>query len=453
MGSGILHTEKRRRGVDSLASATPRRPSAPVWAGFSPRGRYTLPMSHDRKQSGFKQRTRVGAALAELRDVVEPHGRAEDVPLQDADGRTLAATLRAPASVPPTPEAAMDGFAVRAADTFGASDRSPELLEAVDGEPTEGHVGPNQALRVHTGSALPEGADAVVMVEETQTVGGEVELFDAVAEGENVAPAGEDVEEGQELYEPGAVLRPSDLGLLKSVGFTELPVFESPVVTVIPTGEELVEADPDPGETVETNGLTTSRFVERWGGEPDERAPVDDDTEKLAGAIRSGLDSDIVVTTGGSSVGERDLLPEVLDELGEVLVHGVALKPGHPFGFAVVEDTPVLMLPGYPVANIINAVQFLRPAVKRAMDAPVPPHPTTEARLERKIASEPGVRTFARVRLREEDGDHVATPTRVSGSGVLSSVALADGWVVVNESSEGIDADARVAVRNWEANQ
>jgi molybdopterin molybdotransferase len=410
-------------------------------------------MSHDRKQSGFKQRTRVDEALAALRNVVDPHGRVEHVPLPDADGRTLAATLRAPTSVPAEPEAAMDGYAVRAADTFGASDRSPELLQADAAEPTDTHVGPGEAVRVHTGSALPEGADAVVMIEETETIGGEVELFDAVAEGENVAPVGEDVEEGQELYDPGAVLRPSDLGLLKSVGFTEIPVFEKPVVTVIPTGEELVQADPDPGETIETNGLTACRFVERWGGEPEKLEIVDDDPEALKAAIRSGLDGDIVVTTGGSSVGERDRLPEVLSELGEVVVHGIALKPGHPFGFAVVENTPVLMLPGYPVASIINAVQFLRPAVKRRMNAPLPDHPTTEARLERKIASEPGIRTFARIRLSEEDGEPVATPTRVSGSGVLSSVALADGWVVVDEPAEGIDAGERVAVQNWEANQ
>jgi molybdopterin molybdotransferase len=408
-------------------------------------------MSHDRKSSGFKQRTRVDDAREALRDVVDPHGRVERVPLAAADERTLAATLTAPASVPPAPGAAMDGFAVRAADTFGASDRTPELLRAVEGEPTEARVGSGEAVRVHTGSALPEGADAVIMIEETETIGDEVEVFDAVAERENVAPAGEDVEEGQQLYDPGTVLRPSDLGLLKSVGFTEVPVFEKPEVTVIPTGEELVQAEPEPGETIETNGLTACRFVERWGGEPTKHPIVDDSWGALREAVRSGLDGDIVVTSGGSSVGQRDLLPEVLAEMGEVPVHGIALKPGHPFGFAVVEDTPVLMLPGYPVASIINAVQFLRPAVKRAMGAPVPPHPTTEARLERKIASEPGIRTFARVRLEEDDGEFVATPTRVSGSGVLSSVALADGWVVVEEASEGIDAGEQVAVQNWEA--
>ncbi|MFW5939970.1 MAG: gephyrin-like molybdotransferase Glp [Halolamina sp.] len=412
-------------------------------------------MSTDRKQSGFKQRTRVDDALAALRDVVSPHGRTEEVPLRQADGRTLAATMTAPADVPPAPRAAMDGYAVRASDTFGASGRSPEILRVDDADPAEADVGPGAAVRVHTGSALPTGADAVVMIEQAEPVAGEVEIFDAVAEGENVAPVGEDVEEGQHLYDPGQVLRPSDLGLLKSVGFTEVPVFEKPEVTIIPTGDELVQSDPNPGETIETNGLTLAKFVERWGGEPAELDPVADDEDALKATIRSGLDGEVVVTSGGSSVGERDLLPEVLAEMGEIVVHGVALRPGHPFGFAVVEGTPVLMLPGYPVASIVNAVQFLRPAVKQATDAALSPHPVTEARLDRKIASEAGIRTFARVKLEERADSPLPTaiPTRVSGSGVLSSVALADGWVVVDEAAEGIDAGDTVAVQHWEASQ
>lgn len=412
-------------------------------------------MSHDDlRHSGFKERTRVADALDALHGVVDPHGRVERVALDDADGRTLAVTLESPNPVPPAPRAAMDGFAVRAEDTFGASNRSPEVLRAAEGEPTEATVGPNEALRVHTGSALPDGADAVVMVEQTEEIGGDVEVFDAVAEGENVAPVGEDVEEGQHLYNPGHVLRPSDLGLLKSVGLTELRVFEKPEVAILPTGDELVEADPGPGETIETNALTLEKLVRRWGGEPHKQAPVVDDADELRSAIEANLDADLVVTSGGTSVGQRDLLPELLAEMGEIQVHGVALKPGHPFGFAVVEDTPILMLPGYPVASIINAVQFLRPALKRSMDAPCPDHPTRSVKLDRKIASEPGVRTFARVRLEHrgsDDGEEtVAVPTRVSGSGVLSSVALADGWVVVPESVEGFDGGQLVAVEDWE---
>ncbi len=227
---------------------------------------------------------------------------------------------------------------------------------------------------------------------------------------------------------------------------------------MIPTGEELVAGDPEPGEVIETNGLTVSRLAERWGARATYRDVVTDDPESLRVAIQRDLTKDVVVTTGGSSVGERDLLPEVIDDVGEVLVHGVGLKPGHPVCLGIVEDTPVLALPGYPVACIVNAVQFLRPVLQWLEGTEPAPHPTTQAVLERKIPSEPGTRTFARVQLEARDADDIddgepqyaATPTRASGSGVLSSVALADGWVVVDDALEGIPAGETVAVQDWE---
>jgi molybdopterin molybdotransferase len=340
----------------------------------------------------------------------------------------------------------MDGWAVRAEDTFGASDRSPAVLRPGDSIATD------RAVRVHTGSELPDGADAVVMIEETDRIGDELEVFDAVGEGENVAPVGEDVAAGQELYEPGHVLRPSDLGLLKGTGIDTVEVVEPPEVAVIPTGEELVQADPGPGEVIETNRFTISRLTERWGADVTRRDIVTDDHEALRAAIQRDLVRDVVVTTGGSSVGERDLVPEVVSELGEVLVHGVALKPGHPVALGRVEGVTVVVLPGYPVAAIINAVQFLRPLVAHLGRRSLEPLPTREATLARKVQSEPGIRTFVRVRLDETKTGLEATPTRASGSGVLSSVALADGWVAVEESREGIAAGETVAVENWEYN-
>jgi len=405
-------------------------------------------MSHDDlERAGFKDRTRVDEALATVLDAVTGHDRTDRVALGRADGRILAEAVTAPNPVPGYDRAAMDGYAVRAEDTFGASGRSPAVLREDDGD---GVVAPGEAVRVHTGSDLPDGANAVVMIEETDPVGSEVEVFDAVAAGENVGDVGEDVAEGQALYEPGHRIRPSDLGLLKSVGVDQVEVYDPPTVGVIPTGEELVQRDPSPGEVIETNGLTVSRLADRWGAVPTYRNVVDDDPNAIRAAIQRDLAKDVVVTTGGSSVGERDYTPEVVDELGEVLVHGVALKPGHPVALGVVEGTPVIMLPGYPVACIINAVQFLRPVLKRVGNMPVPEQPTVEAQLERKISSEPGTRTFARVRLTETDDGYTAEPTRASGSGVLSSVALADGWVVVPEGREGYDAGETVAVEDWE---
>jgi molybdopterin molybdochelatase len=430
----------------------------------------------DRRSSGFKDRTKVADARRQVLENISPHERIDNLSLGQADSRVLAEPITASRAVPGYERAAMDGWAVRARDTFGAGDRSPKVLQVAD-ETAESvpdtPVGPNEAVRVHTGSALPDGANAVVMIEQVTQVGTEIEVFDAVTERENVAPIGEDVAEAQSLYSPGHQLRPSDLGLLKSVGHDRVSVYERPTVGVIPTGEELVQSNPGPGEVVETNGLTVSHLANRWGGTATYRNVVTDDPAALRAAIQRDLTKDVVVTTGGSSVGSRDLVPEIVDALGSVLVHGVALKPGHPVAVGVVEDTPVIMLPGYPVAAIVNAVQFLRPILKYMGHLPRDPPPSTTARLSQKIPSEPGVRTFARVRTEtataadadtdtdtdttpnSNDDNHdviskTATPTRTSGSGVLSSVALADGWVVVPESREGLDAGETVSVEQWE---
>jgi molybdopterin molybdotransferase len=396
-------------------------------------------------RAGFREFTRTAAARERLLGAVKPTEGTEPVGLGDADDRVVATAVAADRPVPHYERAAMDGYAVRASDTFGASERSPASLGITD------TVRSGTATRVHTGSELPGGADAVVMVEATDRTGDELAVYEAVPVGSNVGPVGEDVAEGQALFEPGHRLRPSDLGLLKAVGLKTVEVYDRPRVSVVPTGEELVQSDPAPGEIIETNGQTVAQYVERWGGAATYRDVVTDDPEALRTAVERDLDHDIVVTTGGSSVGERDIVPEVVEELGEVFVHGVALKPGHPVALGAVEGTPVLMLPGYPVACIVNAVQFLRPAVAAAGHRQTAPMATTEAQLVRKIPSEPGVRTFARVTLDEDaEGERTATPTRTKGAGVLSSVALADGWVVVPEDREGYAEGELVAVEEWE---
>ncbi|MFC6954474.1 gephyrin-like molybdotransferase Glp [Halorubellus litoreus] len=424
---------------------------------------------------GFRDRTRLDAARESLLDAVAPLDRTESVPVTDADGRVLAAPVTPARPVPHYDRAAMDGYAVVAESTFGASDRSPNVLHVSgpeDGDATDGDgsveatVDARTAVPVHTGSELPEGADAVVMVERTERFEDEVEIRGSVTAGENVSPVGEDVPGDADLFADGHRLRPSDLGLLRSVGRATVEVYESPVVDVIPTGDELVPADvtagraPEPGEVVETNALTVSRYVDAWGGTANYRDVVPDDDARLRAAVERGVaESDLVVTTGGSSVGDRDRIADVVADAGVVVHHGLAIKPGHPAGFGVVDDTPILMLPGYPVSCIVTAVSLLRPALKRAGHLPSVPQPTTTATLDRKVASEPGVRQFVRVALQDPDLDSgaespddapVAAPVRASGASVLSSVTDADGWLTIPESVEGLDAGATVAVEDWE---
>jgi molybdopterin molybdotransferase len=405
-----------------------------------------MPDEADRTDGGFKDRTRLADARERLREAVEPHGRAEQVPVASADGRVLATAAAARRDVPHYERAAMDGFAVRAEDTFGASDRSPAVLEVA-----EGTVADAEAVTVGTGDQLPDGADGVVPLETVERRGDTVEVFDPVAASDNVGTVGEDVAAGQSLFDAGHRLAPADLGLLKSVGITEVAVADRPEVAVVPTGDELVEADPGPGEIVETNGLVVSTLVERWGGRANDLEVVSGYRAAIRSAVEANLTADVVVTTGGSSVGERDVVAEVVEGLGEMLVHGVAVRPGHPLGFGVVEGTPVVMLPGDPVSAIVGAVQLLRPLLAWLAGTEPSPLPAEPVPLARKIPSEPGVRTFARVDVEESmGGERRAQPVTTGGAGVLSSVALADGWVVVPESREGIPSGETVRVEDWE---
>ncbi|WP_440991619.1 molybdopterin molybdotransferase MoeA [Haloarchaeobius baliensis] len=386
------------------------------------------------------------AALEALRGRLRPLDRTETLALSDARGRVLAEPVVASRSIPHYRRAAMDGYAVRSADIVGASDDSPvALAQAAD------ELSPGQAVPVHTGSELPDGADAVVRVERTRESDSTVEVRCPVEPGTDVAPVGEDVSRGDPLFDPGHRLTTADLALCKGIGVRSVSVYERPTVAVLPTGEELVQRDPAPGEVVETNGLTTASFVETWGGVPTYGSVVTDDESALANAIEGACDHDIVVTTGGSSVGDRDLVPDVVDDLGELFVHGVDIKPGHPVGLGVVGDTPVLLLPGYPVSCIVNAVQFLRPAVHEVGRLPTPAFPTVEAELAAPIESAAGVRRFARVTLdASADGRPLATETDAAGASVLSSVSLTDGWVVVPEETTRVDEGDTVTVQRWE---
>jgi len=397
-------------------------------------------------RQGFRENVRLDEAVEEFLPLFGAVG-SEVVCLDEALGRVTASGVEADRPVPGYDRAAMDGYALRAEDTHGASGASPAVFGVVD---REGAVGEGEAAHVHTGSAVPEGADAVVRVEETEEVGGRVEVSARVSEGENVAYTGEDVEEGEAVVGEGERLHPSTVGVLRSVGVGEVEVRRKPRVAVVPTGDEVVESDPGPGEVVGTNGPMVAEYAERWGGEASVRDVVPDDEDALRDSLRDAAgDADMVVTTGGSSVGERDLLPDIVDAAGDVLVHGVAVKPGHPVGFGVVNSTPVVMLPGYPVSCVVTAFEFVRRGVRASLGAEHRAEPKSRCSLEEKIPSEVGARTYTRVEI-DKDG-RTAHPVRTKGASVLSSVSRADGFVVTPERREGHAAGEEVDVHLWEA--
>ncbi len=395
-------------------------------------------------KSGFPTKTSIEKALEVFLNSFLRLSDVESVRLEACDTRVLAVDITSPRDVPHYDRSAMDGYAVRAEDTFGGSRDAGIMLKLVAGE----KICPGECLQVHTGSSMPFGADAVVMVENTEPSGSMVEVLGQVSPGQNVGLRGEDVRRGDVVFHEGRQLKPSDAGLLASMGLTEVRVYKRPRVMIIPTGEEIVPRgiEPRPGEMNESNGVMNYLYIQRYGGIPTVHDIVIDDRDKIKAALMEASAYDLIVTTGGSSVGKRDLLPEVVSSIGTVLVHGVAIKPGRPVALGYVDvagkRTPVVCLPGYPAACAIDSMVFVDPAVKRLSGLPAAKYRSERAVLTRKVPSDAGYRTYTRVSI--EDGK--ATPLRTKGAGILSSVSQADGYVIVPEDREGYDAGETVEV-------
>lgn len=397
----------------------------------------------------------VAEANARLRTHIAPLPRRELIPLHEALDRVLAEELRSPVDLPAFPRSTVDGFAVRAADTHGASESLPAYLtlcgEAPMGRAPEFTVGPGQAALIHTGGMLPSGSDSVVMVENTQHLDATtIEVVRPVAVGENVIPVGEDVSRGDALFPRGHRLRPQDLGGLAGVGIVRVPVVARPRVAILASGDEVVPADADvaPGQVRDINSYTIAALVRRAGGEPMLCGIAPDDPAILDRMARAALeDADLLVLSAGSSVSARDYTVGVIEALGApgVLVHGVAIHPGKPTIIAVAGERPVFGLPGNPVSAIIAFGLFVAPALRRLQGAPEADPPTVQAVLTLNIASKPGREDFVPVRLERRDGVLHADPV-FGKSNLIYTLAHADGLVRVPLDLSGLYAGSPVEV-------
>ncbi len=399
-------------------------------------------------------------ALARFLEAIPLAPQPETVPLTEALGRVTFAALRAPMALPAFTRSTMDGYAVRAQDTFGASAALPLYL-AVAGEVPMGRapdfaLGVCQAALIHTGGMLPAGADAVVQVELTQTSrADEVEILKAVAPGENVLPAGEDMAEGAEVLPAGHQLRPQDLGGLAALGLTPVTVARRPRVALLATGDEVVppEAQPQLGQVRDVNSYSVAAQVVRAGGLPVPGGIVPDDVAALLARARAALAAaDGLVISAGSSVSVRDRTLEVVQALGQpgVLVHGVALKPGKPTLLAVANGKPVVGLPGNPVSAMVVAELFLVPAIHhllgRVRPRPAVPVPAT---LTHNLVSQAGREDYVPVRLVERADGRYAEPV-FGKSNQIFILVHADGLVKIPRDANGLAAGETVAVQLFE---
>lgn len=412
----------------------------------------------------------------EARRLLSRPGRrlpSETAPLSAALGRVTASAVCSPIDLPEFDRSVVDGFAVRAADTFGASAGLPALLRVVGevpmGQGADLSLGIGDCARVATGGMLPAGADAMVMVEYTDAVDAtQIEATRPCAPGENVVRRGDDVARGAHLVPAGRRLRPQDLGALAGVGITEVSVYRRPRVAILPTGDEIVppETVPGPGEVRDINSISLAGAVEEAGGVPLPFPIVRDEPERLREAVARALaDADLTLVAGGSSVGARDWTLEVLLQFpgAELLLHGVAIRPGKPVIAVAIptghdEDATgsgpsalVIGLPGNPVSALIVFQQFIRPVLKRLAGEeattgdPMPAQSSISAVMATSYASDAGKEDYVRVRLHRKEGQVTATPL-LGKSALITPLVQADGLVVIPEGVEGIEAGEPVTV-------
>ena len=365
--------------------------------------------------------------------------------LADGLGLVLADDVTSEVSVPAFANAAMDGYAVIARDVRQATTEGPVRL-AVDGEVAAGAqalptIRPGRCVRIMTGAPMPPGADAVVPVEVTDPQGADVHIHRAVRDGEHVRGPGEDLQPGQPLLSRGRRLAPADLGVLAAAGVSRVRCIAPPRVVVISSGDELVPADkePLPGQIRDVNGPMLAAMVRAAGAVPFSAGIVRDDRKALRYAIDTSLGhADLILCTGGASAGTRDLLPEVIGQLGEVATAKVAMKPGMPQIRGRIAGCPVIGLPGNPVSAFVSFEVFVRPAIRSLQGRRDVQRPVVRARAAEPLKGPRGKRAYLRVRLTRDDAGWTAAPTGPQGSHVVSSIALADGLAVLGEDVEEV---------------
>ncbi|MEM3357330.1 MAG: molybdopterin molybdotransferase MoeA [Candidatus Bathyarchaeia archaeon] len=379
--------------------------------------------------------------------------KAETVTLSQALNRVLAEDLIANEDLPKSDRSAVDGYAIKAEETVGISQFKPKKFRIT----TKEHVKNGEVKQVWTGNPLPRGADADVMLENTKKIGSELEVWISVTPGENVSRKGEDIQKGTVAIKAGTRLRPQHLGLIAALGKTEVKVFEKPKVAILATGNELVElgAKPKKDQIFEVNRLVLSALCRELAVEPVDLGIAKDDIEEITAKLKKGLDvADMVITTGGTSVGLSDLVPEAVNTLGKpgVIVHGIAMRPAMPTALAIVKETPIIILSGNPVAAMIGFEVFAKPVINALMGLEKEePRPLVKAKMTKRVTTALGRKTFVRVRVFKSGEDYFAEPISARGSGIISTMTRANGYVVVPENVEGLDEGETVPVYLFDA--
>lgn len=395
----------------------------------------------------------VDEALNRILNAISPLGL-ERVGILEALGRVLAEDVAAPRNIPPKDNSAMDGYALCWKDTFGASPKSPVILKVIEDLPAgtvpKKKVGPGQATRIMTGAPLPAGADAVLRVEDTEKDGTNVRILAAVGEGQDIRRAGEDVREGETVIHRGEVVRPAEIGMLASLGRSFVSVCQRPLVAILATGDELVDIDEPvtPWTIISSNSYSLASQVASCGAVPLMIGIARDTQEDLTAKFRMALRADVILSSGGVSMGDYDLVKDIMrNEGNRIEFWQVAMRPGKPLAFGEMGGVPLFGLPGNPVSSMVSFEQFVRPSLLKMAGHTRLFRKTVQAVAMEDIKKVEGLRTFLRARLEREDSRVVVRMTGEQGSGILKSMVRANGLIVIPEDVTLVKAGREVTVQ------
>jgi molybdopterin molybdotransferase len=393
------------------------------------------------------------AALSQILAAIRPLGM-EKVNLLDALGRVIGEDIVASRPVPPKDNSAMDGYALRSEDIYGASRERPVVLNVIEDIPAgaipQKRVGQGQAARIMTGAPVPEGADAVTRMEDTEKDGQAVRIFVEVPAGQDIRLAGEDVRPGETVISRGDMIRPAEIGMLAALGRAFISVHQKPLVAILATGNELVDVDenPSPWQIISSNSYALAAQVLDCGAIPLQIGIAKDTREDLTAKLKSALRADLIISSGGVSVGDYDLVKDIMKEVGNRMQFWqVAMRPGKPLAFGAMDGVPLFGLPGNPVSSMVSFEQFVRPSILKMMGHRNLFRRTIQAVLTESIDKKKGTRHFIRARITFEDGRYRAVSTGEQGSGILKSMVQANGLIVLPDDAASVKAGDMVTVQ------
>ena len=401
-------------------------------------------MKHHHKENDLKKLTSVEIALKKFLPSVNFKPKIEIVSLQNTSTRVLAKDVVSKIDIPSFNKASMDGFAIKSSDTKHATKKNPVLLKIKGkifaGDKKKNSIKSGASLAIATGGSLPDGADAVIMIEDVIQNKDKIKITKKVKKQSNLALSGEEVRKNQLILKKGTWLTPQDVGLLASIGLNKVPVFKRPSVGILATGNELAKpgANLQNGKIFESNSIVIAELVKQVGGNVQDLGICKDEKKIIENKMKKGLRNDLLVITGGSSVGERDFVPKILKSLGKpgIIVKGVAMKPGSPVTLGMIRKTPIIVCPGFPVSSFFAFFLFGTTLLKRMLFTNGPSTAEIQAKMENTIKTQQNVTNFVRVKIRKINGSYFAKPISAADSRLLMTLTTSDGVIIAKNRKE-----------------